>query len=243
MPKTKDAFALANLAFELEDAIGEFSIPEFKFEPVGDEDDEDEEKAAETKAFNIVSDWINDSIGERYEMPPYRGFWRVQVILEESTAEIKRLQFILDCLDSHIARLRKYLLIVSKKITRSKSVDDKEFWYRKKDRASFLLWRYEWLKDVLDNFSRHIEKYIESQQENLQRQYKNEFAERLRNARRRKKISQSQVASLLNITTGAYSNYERGLRDLPMFTIYRLTEILSVSADYLFGVKATGNEI
>lgn len=241
--KTRDAFAFGKLAVDLEDAIGEFSIPEFKIEPVGDEDDDDDEQAAEFKAFEIISDWLDDSMEKTYEFPPYRGFWRVQVILKKSKAEAKRLQFILDCLDSHIARLRKYLLIVSKKIARSQELDDKDFWKWRQGRASFLLWRYEWIKDVLDNYGRHIDGYIESQKENLQHQFKKEFAERLRTARRKKNISQSAVASQLNITTGAYSNYERGLRDLPMFTIYRLTEILNISADYLFGVKANGNEI
>ncbi|MBO4779358.1 MAG: helix-turn-helix transcriptional regulator, partial [Selenomonadaceae bacterium] len=56
-------------------------------------------------------------------------------------------------------------------------------------------------------------------------------------ARLRKKINQAEVAAKLELTPAAYSNYERGVRDLPMFTIYRLTQILNVTADELFGIK------
>jgi len=50
----------------------------------------------------------------------------------------------------------------------------------------------------------------------------------------RDRMNQAEVAAQLGLTPQAYSNYERGARDLPIFTIYRLKQILGVSADYLF---------
>ncbi len=233
MPKTKDAFAFAYLSVMLEETIGEFSIPKFAYEPCSDDEENDE-----FKAFCAIADWINVPTEK---MPPYRGFSRVKHILAESNAELKKLQFILDRIDVHITRLRRYLLTVSKKILTIDNLTEHEFWEYRKDRASFLLWHYEWFKDVLTAYSAHVEKHIESQEKNLQQQYKAEFAERLREARRRKKINQADVAVKLGLTSAAYSNYERGLRDLPLFTIYRLTEILEVSADYLFGIEKKQN--
>ena len=229
MSKTKDAFAFVCLSSALEETIGEFSIPQFAYEPCSDDEDNNE-----FKAFCAIANWLNVPTEK---MPPYRGFSRVKHILAESNAELKKLQFILDRIDVHITRLRRYLLTISKKISLIDNLSDREFLENKKDRASFLLWHYEWFKDVLTAYSAHIEKHIESQEKNLQQQYKVEFAERLREARRRKKINQSDVAVKLGLTSAAYSNYERGLRDLPLFTIYRLTEILEISADYLFGIE------
>lgn len=227
--KTRDAFAFEKLSTALERTIGEFVIPHF--DDYKDEDDEDDKDFA---AFCAINNWLKVPAEK---MPPYRGFERVKSIIAESTAELEKSQFILDRIDVHISRLRRYLLNVSKKITLTSNLVERDFWEVKRDRASFLLWRYEWFADVLTPYSTYIQNYIKSQEENLQQQYKAEFAERLRAARRKSARTQADVAAELKLTPAAYSNYERGVRDLPMFTIYQLTEILGVSADYLFGVK------
>lgn len=224
--KTRDAFAFEKLSLALEETIGEFSIPNFANEPVGDEIDED------GKAFGIISDWL--AIPYK-EMIPYRGFERVKELLAHTALELERVRFQLDCIDLHIGRLRRYLLSVQKKMSEeSKDIGNKIIKERQLSRASYLLWHYEWIKDVLAAYMANLEEYNESQQENLQQQYKKEFAERLRFARMKKKLNQAEVAAQLGLTPQAYSNYERGTRDLPIFTIYRLKQILGVSADYLF---------
>lgn len=224
--KTRDAFAFKNLSSALEETIGEYVIPAFAYEPVGDDVDE------EGKAFGIISDWLAIPYNE---MTPYRGFERVKEILAHTALELERIRFRLDCIDVHIGRLRRYLLSVQKKmLEEQRSVANEIITEQRKARASYLLWHYEWIKDVLTAYMVHVEKYNESQQENLQQQYKREFAERLRFARMKKKMNQAEVAAQLGLTPQAYSNYERGARDLPIFAIYRLKQILGVSADYLF---------
>lgn len=58
---------------------------------------------------------------------------------------------------------------------------------------------------------------------------------RLKELRINKKMSQSDVASILQITQQAYANYERGTRQADYNTLAKLSEIFGVSIDYLLG--------
>lgn len=58
---------------------------------------------------------------------------------------------------------------------------------------------------------------------------------RLRELRNEKELSQSDVASIIGVTTAAYSNYEKGTRDISTDTLLKLSAFFGVSVDYILG--------
>ncbi len=64
-----------------------------------------------------------------------------------------------------------------------------------------------------------------------------EFAKILKEIRKRKMMTQTDVAKLLNLTTSAYSNYEQGTRIPDILTLKRLAGIFGVSVEVLLGDK------
>lgn len=63
------------------------------------------------------------------------------------------------------------------------------------------------------------------------------FCERLRETRVAKKKTQAQIASVLGITQGSYSGYERGNTLPDIETSCKIATILGVSLDYLCGLS------
>ena len=47
--------------------------------------------------------------------------------------------------------------------------------------------------------------------------------------------TQQQLADILNITRSAYSNYENGIRDIPIEVLSALADFYDTSIDYLVG--------
>lgn len=67
----------------------------------------------------------------------------------------------------------------------------------------------------------------------------NAFAERLLLARRRKGLTQGQVATYADINPTHYNEIERGKNPgLRVATLYKLCHVLGVSADYLLGLPS-----
>lgn len=63
--------------------------------------------------------------------------------------------------------------------------------------------------------------------------YKKEIGARLKTARKNQKLTQEQIAELLNISQKHYSEAERGLVGLSIKHYVELSRILDVSLDYL----------
>lgn len=61
----------------------------------------------------------------------------------------------------------------------------------------------------------------------------NHFAENLKYYRKQNHITQSELASKLNISHQTISNYEKGIRDCSLDTLIKLSEIFGVSTDDL----------
>ena len=58
---------------------------------------------------------------------------------------------------------------------------------------------------------------------------------RLKELRMKHQMKQSEVASLLNLSPSAISNYEQGIREMDAEAICRLCEVFGCTADYLLG--------
>lgn len=55
----------------------------------------------------------------------------------------------------------------------------------------------------------------------------------LKSLRKQQKVNQEEIAKLLNVTTQAYSRYERGERELGYDSLIKLADYFDVSVDYL----------
>ena len=62
------------------------------------------------------------------------------------------------------------------------------------------------------------------------------FAERLKPLRKAKKVTQKQMAELLNCTEQHYQKIEYGNVNVPATTVSFLAEYFGVTADYLLGL-------
>lgn len=58
---------------------------------------------------------------------------------------------------------------------------------------------------------------------------------RLRDLREDSDITQSQIASVLNIKQNTYSQYENGKRQMPLELLWKLADYYNTSIDYLVG--------
>jgi transcriptional regulator with XRE-family HTH domain len=63
----------------------------------------------------------------------------------------------------------------------------------------------------------------------------------LQEARRKKGLTQQQVANMLGITVRSYQRYEYGERRISLDTAIKLSEILDVDVYDLAGRKSTSN--
>lgn len=61
------------------------------------------------------------------------------------------------------------------------------------------------------------------------------FGSRVRSLRKRKKMSQKEVAEKLGLSDAVLSNYERNLREPDFETLINLSKLFNVSTDYLLG--------
>jgi len=62
-----------------------------------------------------------------------------------------------------------------------------------------------------------------------------DFTQRLKELRKNKKLTQSEVAKELEIASSTYSNYEQGSRFPDQKTLINLAKFYEVSIDYLLG--------
>ncbi|MGN0817616.1 MAG: helix-turn-helix domain-containing protein [Candidatus Coproplasma sp.] len=64
----------------------------------------------------------------------------------------------------------------------------------------------------------------------------NKYGLRLKELREERQLKQAAVAERLNIRQNTYSQYENGLRQLPIEILIELANIYGVSTDYILGL-------
>lgn len=83
-----------------------------------------------------------------------------------------------------------------------------------------------------------ISKIFGSLDKEVQRRYKKDFSERLKQERKARGLTQKELGDLINVSPQAFSLYERGERDFPVHVIIRLAKILNISGDKILGFSA-----
>ena len=63
-----------------------------------------------------------------------------------------------------------------------------------------------------------------------------EYAQKIRNLREDKDLTQAQIAQLLGTTKNQIGKYERGEQELPIRHLIKLASFYNVSADYILGM-------
>lgn len=61
--------------------------------------------------------------------------------------------------------------------------------------------------------------------------------ERIKALREDHDLTQQYVATILNCSQQAYSNYELGQRDIPTDVLIKLSKFYGVSVDYILGLE------
>ncbi|MEF9971672.1 MAG: helix-turn-helix transcriptional regulator [Oscillospiraceae bacterium] len=62
------------------------------------------------------------------------------------------------------------------------------------------------------------------------------FFKRLEDLRCDHDLTQIKVAEYLNMHYGVYSRYEKGIREIPVWALIKLSELYEVSVDYILGI-------
>ena len=65
----------------------------------------------------------------------------------------------------------------------------------------------------------------------------NGLAERLKEQRHKRNLSQKEVANILHVSTSIISNYERGERSPSIESLVTLATLYHCSTDYLLGIE------
>ena len=66
-----------------------------------------------------------------------------------------------------------------------------------------------------------------------------QYNEKLRQIREDKDLTQTQIAKLLNVSQITYSQYERGVRSLPIEHLKTLCLYYGIKSDYILGIPNT----
>ncbi len=69
------------------------------------------------------------------------------------------------------------------------------------------------------------------------------YAERLKNIREDRDLTQTDIANVLKTTYQYYSTYESGKRDMPFSRAIELAKFYNVSLDYLAGLTDTPRKL
>ncbi len=62
--------------------------------------------------------------------------------------------------------------------------------------------------------------------------------ERIKESRKQKNLTQSQVAKILRMTQQQYSRFENGVYELDYENLIKISELYEISLDYLFGLSS-----
>lgn len=71
--------------------------------------------------------------------------------------------------------------------------------------------------------------------EKIKTHYRNIFAERLKEARRKAELTQAELSKSLGLTKNAVSNYEQAIREPSLATLVRLSQKLKKPVGWFFG--------
>ena len=88
----------------------------------------------------------------------------------------------------------------------------------------------------VEDLMKPLEKIWRELENKLQEIYRENFAERLKRARLKAKLSRKELGDTINLSPNGYGQYESARREPSLTSLIRLSRTLKVSADWLIGV-------
>lgn len=186
----------------------------------------------------------NDKLRRLMDGVQYSRDETYKMFVEEAIKELflARMNEISNLVERHIKRLEKLLMRKLSEIAFGPNktaqydyfYDDPPLRERATEIKSFIVW-YKELLNVIRSQSDSIEKQLPEIRKKLRRTFNEDFGTRLKQARDKKKYSAQFVSKLMNISPSAYSNYECGLREPPLYLLVKLSTLLEVRLDWLLG--------
>lgn len=88
----------------------------------------------------------------------------------------------------------------------------------------------------VEDLMKPLEKIWRELENKLQELYRENFAERLKRARLKAKLSRKELGDTINLSPNGYGQYESARREPSLTSLIRLSRTLKVSADWLIGV-------
>ena len=128
------------------------------------------------------------------------------------------------------SRLRKYTEHVLKHMV-------KVGHYRRYQRADDFAHKVTLAFFELTNFEEAAKISLRNSESILRKRYRDNFAERLKQARLNAKMTQRDLAERLNYTTDGFRELEKPRSEPNLMTLIRLSRELNVSTDWLLGLK------
>lgn len=237
--KTKDAFALRGLykKFTLWQAEVQ-KANQTPFEP-------NEKEKYVVQLYWLEEGWLDiiENYLKKYPVPPYERSPSNSVVLEIAkfvldvspriNAELSKQA--LKNIERHIGRLRVY----SQKFfadALSKGID--ETLRIKGNRVNELIAKYEYIATFFKAFRETALKQRDRENEKFQKEIRIEFGRKLKESRKAAKLTQQQLADVVGLKTfNAIAQYERGISEPSLPTLYRISKVLNRSADWLLSLQ------
>lgn len=162
------------------------------------------------------------------ELEKYFNFVLPRIEVECGNQVLKRIE-------RHIGRLKSY----SQKILADVLAKGFNETLRDKgNRVNELISNYEYIADLFKKFCDTAQERRDEANEKFQKEFRLEFGRRLKQARKATKLTQQQLAELVGLKTfNAIAQYERGISDPSLPTLYRLSKELNCSADWLLSLQ------
>lgn len=136
-------------------------------------------------------------------------------------------------LDVHIRRLESISTYYARKFMDTAAPT----WQEKYRRAQKLQQAYNDAADKLSVLQKKINELERAGDKALDEQRRKEFANRLKAARQKAGLKQSEVAAQVKVTTATIASYEQAISAPQIPMLIRLAQILNASADELLGLK------
>lgn len=214
MPKTQNAFAFRRLFLGIE-------LDNRATELVRKRKMKEAQVLREQAQELLFEPFESKEAKEPYEPDRIKG---IEQTIRSCDRELTRTRFLLSRVKAHKKRLGKVL---------SKSDLFSDIFKRTIE----LQEKYSFVEEVILGHVDLMKNLRKFNEETLRRAFNQELGVRLRLARRRKGISQEEVAKILSVTKASYNHYELGRREIPPLFIYKLSTILEVSTEYLLGTS------
>ncbi len=151
----------------------------------------------------------------------------------DSTRRVERMQGASKKIERHIERLRRYSQKIFAEILSAGLTDNLK---AKGDRARLLIGNYNRMSEDFSDCAKFLNDNDEVCAVEFNKKRIKIFSARLRKARKKKKLTQAEIAYRLKMSRVGYAHYELEGRDPPLTMLIRLSAILDVPLDWLCGV-------